>query len=307
MARNSLYALGVLLLSLLRLSVRTPAARRTALAGAARAAGQGAPQSPAGAGGGESPEQLKNRNDWLRAAYTEAWKQYVHEDTLTLQRNNIFVIIQTALLALFGSLTSALIKSDTLVIGAYTAYTGYFFIGIIACVFSVFAFLLLRNWEGVTDSAQAYVDLRWSTCRRIEEAVGLEDEGVNLAVKEGELKLAIGNAAAPTYSPYGRHSVCAELQNFSIVTKGTIGWGSIKKLIRHLRVFWGAIFSLGLAFMFVACWLTFKSPGKPSSQQVTITGPATIHVTTPTPTPAVVAPGAPPDLVPHGSTDADTR
>ncbi|HYP19715.1 MAG TPA: hypothetical protein VEY08_06535, partial [Chloroflexia bacterium] len=90
--------------------------------------------------------EKKNTQDWLRAAYAEAWKQVTHEDTLSMQRNGIFIVIQTALLATLASLSVALVRAEAVTVNMYSVPVAYFAMGSIFLLFSYFAVKLLNAW-----------------------------------------------------------------------------------------------------------------------------------------------------------------
>jgi len=216
----------------------------------------------------------KNRNDWLRTAYAEAWKQYSHEDTLSMQRNNLFIIIQTALLATLASLITALLRIENIGVGSHSVYVSYISIGALLVIFSVFSLALLNNWKRVTESARAYVNLRWSTCRRIEAEVNLESEGLSLAAKEKDLQDAIGRRAV-SYSPYANSG---GLEDFAITNLGALGWDSTKSLINLLTALWSGLLLGGVVAIAIATILTMKSTPPAATQTIQINGPATIKV-----------------------------
>src|SRR5437867_3655820 len=73
-----------------------------------------------------SPSQLStpskdvNVNDeWLRLIYSEAWKQYSHEDTLGQTRMSIFVGVHSALIGILAIITKPLLDIPAISIGAH--------------------------------------------------------------------------------------------------------------------------------------------------------------------------------------------
>ncbi len=240
------------------------------LSATAKAAGTPPAQGPTNApDSGDNTENI--RQEWLQTAYTEAWKQYSHEDTLALQRNNFFITIQTALLAVLASVTTALFSLEPLTLGSYSFYMNYVLIGIFMFTFAAFAQRLLDNWAKATQSGQAFVALRWSTCRNIEEEVDLES--VSIARVEEGLRAAI-EAKDPDFCPYPS-TPCME--DYKIKDLGIISEDAIFKLIDGLKRMWDYLRLLGIAVILAAIAFPFINPDqKAASQPVTITGPVTI-------------------------------
>jgi hypothetical protein len=229
------------------------------------ASGPMPPRIRDGVGTRSSDSAEKNKQDWCRAVYGEAWKQYSHEDTLAVQRNNLFIIIQTALLAAIATTGSALLKWDVVRVGNKAFLLNYIVIGALMIVFSAFALQLLRNWKSVTLSGEAYVNLRWATCRRIEEASGVSE--VSLASAEHELKKAIAEGR-DSYQPYPE---VRSLTTYTLESLGTIGWDSVHQLIRSLRLMWLAIGTVGVVVILLAFWLpaAFPLPGSAPAGSMT--------------------------------------
>jgi hypothetical protein len=253
--------LGLLLIAggVIHAALRTPRAGRHSAAVVAGPSALPASMSASHAGGAEGAGGKdagdKNTNDWLRTAYAEAWKQYSHEDTLSLQRNNLFIIIQTALLAVLGTTTAGLLRVEPYDLLGYKVQLACLAMGALTTTFAAFAFVLLRNWANVTESAQAYVALRSSTCLRLEEVVGLQALGVSLADTEAELKSAT-RAKKGEYRPYPQRT---SPKYESITSLGTIGWDSTRELIASLKALWIGLLTLGIGLIIIGTALTYAS------------------------------------------------
>jgi hypothetical protein len=66
-----------------------------------------------------------NDGAWLKILYVEAWKQYVHEDALAQARSNVFLVVQSVLLAFLASISTSVGK-----IGCATVFGFSFNLGL---------------------------------------------------------------------------------------------------------------------------------------------------------------------------------
>jgi hypothetical protein len=81
-------------------------------------------------------------DDWLRLMYTEAWKQYSHEDTLGQSRMNIFLAVHAALIAILAAILKPLLDMPPRQIGSHQIYIGLGILGLFAVIIGVFSLLL---------------------------------------------------------------------------------------------------------------------------------------------------------------------
>ncbi|KOF07232.1 hypothetical protein AC739_19545, partial [Planococcus glaciei] len=88
-------------------------------------------------------------NEWLRTLYSEAWKQYSHEDNISQKRNNLFLAVQAALIATLTGASGILLKLKALKVGSYELWIGHLALGFILIVFWYFANRLTSFWESV--------------------------------------------------------------------------------------------------------------------------------------------------------------
>jgi len=110
-----------------------------------------------------SPEKNNSKfEDWLKLLYTEAWKQYSHEDTLSQHRNTLFYGIQGGLITLFAVLLKFQDNYQ------HDVITGLLLSGI-----SVVGVIISIYWQSVTQAGKAYCNLRWASIRKIEKAANL--------------------------------------------------------------------------------------------------------------------------------------
>lgn len=67
---------------------------------------------------------------WLRTLYAEAWKQYSHEDNLSQSRNNLFLGVQAAMIAILAGISGSLIGMEPIEIGSHQLWVGFGVLGI---------------------------------------------------------------------------------------------------------------------------------------------------------------------------------
>jgi len=191
--------------------------------------------------------------EWLRTLYAEAWKQYSHEDNLSQSRNNLFLGVQAAMIAILAGISGSLIGMEPIGIGSHQLWVGFGVLGIFTVTFAVFAGRLAAYWEGVTKSGQAYLNLRWIAIRAIEERVGLHS--INLAGMEHDWREFSKSNPGKEYCPFADSE---SLRQHTVLPLGKVsGWSSIQKVIRIVEMLWCSLFLMGITLIAVTVILCF--------------------------------------------------
>ncbi len=110
---------------------------------------------------------------WLKILYAEVWKQYVHEDSLTQARTNIFQVIPVVLLAFLGAASTGLAKVGCANFSGRQIFLGITLIGVVLFLVAVLMFMLARAFEKVTDAGRLHVNLRHMNARALERLAGV--------------------------------------------------------------------------------------------------------------------------------------
>jgi hypothetical protein len=113
----------------------------------------------------------------LRTIYSEAWKQYDHEDNLAQSRTNVIIAVHTALIALLG----IAIDPVTTRVQAGLSAEDWFLPGIaggIMIIAGIMLVILSLNWRMMTITAQRYINLRWLPVIAIEKLAAVEEIGL---------------------------------------------------------------------------------------------------------------------------------
>jgi len=129
-----------------------------------------------------APSKRSIEEGWLRTMYTEAWNQYCHEDNISQSRNNLYLGVQAALIAILTGISGSLIGMDPLTVGSHKIWVGLGSLGTFVVVCAIFATRLAAYWKGVTKAGRGYLNLRWIAIRAIEEHAGMHQ--VNLTGME---------------------------------------------------------------------------------------------------------------------------
>lgn len=192
---------------------------------------------------------------WLQTLYTEAWEQYSHEDNLSQSRNNLFLGVQAAMIAILAGISGLLIGMAPIVIGSHQLWVGFGVLGVIMFTFAVFAGHLATHWEEVTKSGRSYLHLRWIAIRAIEERVGLHS--INLAGMEHNWREFSESNPGKEYCPF---SDSESLRQHTVPPLGEVsGWSSIREVIKIVKRLW--FFLRGIGIMLIVCTiLWFFSP-----------------------------------------------
>ena len=191
--------------------------------------------------------------DWLRTLYAEAWKQYSQEDNLSQSRNNLFLGVQAAMIAILSGISGLLIRIEPIRIGSHQLWVGFGVLGIITVTFAVFAGRLAAYWKGVTKSGQAYMNLRWIAIRAIEERVGLHS--INLAGMEHNWREFSKSNPGKEYFPFADSK---SLRQHAVPPLEKVrAWSSILAVIKIVEALWYFLLSMGIVLIVVVVIMWF--------------------------------------------------
>ncbi|MBM3324615.1 MAG: hypothetical protein FJY66_03005 [Calditrichaeota bacterium] len=176
--------------------------------------------------------------DWLKVLYEEAWRQYVHEDNLSLRRNALFLSIQTAFFAIVTAVAGWVIeRSDSS--GSHLV--------LLAAVMLMFALLgIVVNfaWQGATERGRAYTWFRHICAHRLEWEAGVGDLG--LAQRE-HLWRREKQHENQEYEPFPDHEF---LRARKVPKIGKMGhWDSTFRISSILITLWVIIGIIGLVLL----------------------------------------------------------
>jgi hypothetical protein len=188
----------------------------------------------------------QHSHEWLRTMYTEAWGQYIHEDNLSLARNNLFITIQGAGIGILAAVAIPLIQVEPIMTGPYQFYMGHVALGIILIVFSILGITISKIWSEVTTAGEAYLRLRFISIKAIEDRAAQHDIG--LASLEVNWEDFLASHPNQKYYPFSNSK---NLRRYSIPPRGNSeGWLSIQKTIKILIKVWFFLSILGILLIF---------------------------------------------------------
>lgn len=175
-----------------------------------------------------SPKNNSKFDDWLKLLYSEAWKQYSHEDTLCQHRNTLFYGIQGGLMTLFAIIST---KNTQLNLVSL----------LLLAIISLVAVFISDYWKSVTQAGKAYCSLRWASIRKIEKEANLSS---SIAGIEQDWKVFSENSL-DYFVPFPSEP---ELNKIKIMSNKKImgGWSSTLKVITILEYFWIGLLIIGL-------------------------------------------------------------
>jgi|SRR5882672_6587640 len=192
-------------------------------------------------------------DDWLRLIYSEAWKQYIHEDTQGQARMSIFLTVQTALIAILAIITKPLLDMPSKQFGSRQIYLGVGLLGLFAVIIGFFSLFLGMIWRSANKAARITLNLRWIPISAIERIaalnhvnVGLKD--VNLAEFENKCRDKL--KSKKDYYPYEIEGL-SDLKISSELTPlpNIRGWSSITWTIWLIQVLFVLITLGGLTLL----------------------------------------------------------
>jgi hypothetical protein len=205
-------------------------------------------------------------DDWLRLMYSEAWKQYSHEDIQGQARMSIFLTVQTALIAILAIITKPFLDMPLKQICSHQVHVGKGLLGLFAVIIGVFSLVLGNIWKSVNKAGQIHLNLRWIPIAAIERIAKLNHanaglETINLASFEDKCRTALATqTTAADFSPY---SDCDGLEDLKIRRDLTPlpkirGWSAINRTIFVIQVLFGAITLAGFFLLIVVLYLGFS-------------------------------------------------
>ncbi len=192
--------------------------------------------------------------EWLRSLYAESWRQITHEDVLSQQRNNLFLGIQAALIAILTAVFGFLIKMQPVTIRGAQFHLGLALLGLIALAFAMFSLLLAGYWAAVTRAGRSYLSIRWVVARMIEVQTALG--GVGLATIEDKWKRHSAKHPKKDFAPFPH---VRGLEEVKIPAAERIrGWTSILRAIGVVRAVWTLVLLAGLGLLVgvIYSWLS---------------------------------------------------
>jgi len=193
-------------------------------------------------------------DDWLRLLYSEAWKQYIHEDAQGQTRMNIFLTVQAALIAILAAISKPLLDMPPKQVGSHQVYIGVGILGLVAVIIGFFSLVLGARWKSVTEAGRLYLNLRWIPIAAIEKSAQLND--INLAGLENAWRKHSKENSGTDFHPY---ATIAELSEFRLRPLPNIrGWSAISGTITSIQILFllimiGGFFLLGITLYLWLC------------------------------------------------------
>ncbi len=200
------------------------------------------------------PTSVLIDDEWLRTIYAQAWSQYTHEDDLSQRRNNLYITIQAALMALLTGMSRSLLALAPADIGSYSFRLGWVILGSMFLTFSVFAILLGNYWRAVTKAGRGYLTVRWMIAHAVERTASVDGRGI--AHLEDEWKRHSREKGTP-FTPFEQEG---DLRRYEIEPAQQIrGWDSLLRVITVVQILWCLLFLAGAALLVTALWPIIRS------------------------------------------------
>jgi hypothetical protein len=111
------------------------------------------------------------QDQWLRIAYEETWRQYLHEDSLSNNRANTYFSIQSGLLILTAALIQTILGKNI------DLWLSYQLIGSLLFVIGIIVFTVSSSWRVATISGAKWRELRRMLAEAIERISDIQEFG----------------------------------------------------------------------------------------------------------------------------------
>jgi hypothetical protein len=117
----------------------------------------------------------------MMTLYTEAWKQYVHEDQLTHSRMTIYFSVLGGMTAILAASASSIVKIGMISLSLSKVNPawadrdvnfGFFLFGCFALMLGWLSCRVCRMWTHAIKASRQYVNLRWMTAFAVENILG---------------------------------------------------------------------------------------------------------------------------------------
>lgn len=184
---------------------------------------------------------LEVRRSKLLIMYSEALKQYIHEDTLSHTKNTFFLSSHGAMLAVLTGVSSVLIKLEPVTYNSISIFYGIILLGFIAILIGILGLTINKYWNSINEAHRAYSHARWLSAIAIETELELTDvglAGIEHRWKENQKKT--DNEFYPFKDVLG-------LEEHKIKDRHSFeGYDSIGGVIKIINILWLAIIFVAL-------------------------------------------------------------
>lgn len=196
-----------------------------------------------------------DKDDWKRLLYSEAWKQYCHEDNLGQSRNNLFLGVQAALIALLTLVAKPLLEAQHTQLWNHNIHLGMTTLGLLAAVIGGVSLALDSHWKAVIEAGRLYLNIRWCTVMAIETELGLQQYGP--ASLEDKWRAFSRENPNRKHHPFPGSDTLKSIEVLPLPK--TRGWSSMRKVVSVLeKVHWGVVV---VGVLLVVLSVLVNSPG----------------------------------------------
>lgn len=172
-----------------------------------------------------------DKDVWKSLLYSEAWKQYCHEDNLGQSRNNLFMGVQAALIALLALALKPLLETEPTYLWNCNIHLGMMVFGCLAAIIGKISYALDSHWLAVIEAGRAYLNIRWCTVIGLETELGLQQYGP--ASLEDKWRVFSRENPDEEYQPFADSNTLRSIKVPPLPE--TRGWSSMKRVVTVLQ------------------------------------------------------------------------
>lgn len=195
--------------------------------------------------------------EWQTLVYSEAWKQYCHEDNIGVSRMQVFLAVESAFIAVLALISKPLMDLDSVQLGCHSLHLGLAVLAGFMVIIGILLFFLAWVWRCVTTAGRCYLNLRWFPIYAMEKLAQLDD--VNLAgVENGWRKFFKSKENRCKKYPIHQDIQELEEEKFELGPLPRFrGWTSFESITWVFQVISVLLAIAGIALIFLtrALWL----------------------------------------------------
>ena len=114
-------------------------------------------------------KEINIKDEWDKILYSEAWKQYCHEDNIGVKRMQIFMTVQSGLFGVLALIAKPLIGLTPIQTESSNFHIGLIIFAAFMVIIGTLLFFLSMVWRSVTKACRGYLNLRWLPIFAIEK------------------------------------------------------------------------------------------------------------------------------------------
>jgi hypothetical protein len=185
--------------------------------------------------------------------YEEAWRQYVHEDSLVLKRTTVYLAVQGAVLVSIGALGPSLVAAGNAFWPRHGRAFGAIFPGVYILIVALLSLVGCKSWRDITNAGEQWIQLRRKVAVAIERLWGVDSVGI-ASIEDRWW----GHEGKHDFEPFADNE---RLRDISLKPHGIEGFAAQLSMITTLMRLWVVIALIGCVAILWGCYELVRDSG----------------------------------------------